>query len=156
MWGLLGKDFKVSGNKKWSRSKCIMISVSLSCLYLWKIFHSTNMNWAQGSGDTVVSKADTVPALVELTVHRGAEAKLVSLLPLTSPSLLSLSPCVLAFLQLHSCQPWTLEELLYNRLLVPPFLQGLVKHQPEWAHSHCNPSGRFLAVAVHWCPNPLI
>ena len=61
--------------------------------------------WGLGPGDTVVSKADTVPALVELTVHRGAEAKLVSLLPLASPSLLSLSPCVLAFLQLHSCQP---------------------------------------------------
>ena len=61
--------------------------------------------WGLGPGDTVVSKADTVPALVELTVHRGAEAKLVSLLPLASPSLLSLFPCVLPFLQLYSCQP---------------------------------------------------
>lgn len=56
--------------------------------------------WGRGPGDPLVSKADGVPALMELTVYGGAKAgpggaatKPVSFLSV-SPSPLSVSPCV--------------------------------------------------------------
>lgn len=82
--------------------------------------------WGLGPGDTLVSKVDVVPDLMELTVHRGAEAdpggtfaKLVFLL-LALPSRLLLSPCVLALSSTPLLPALNLGGALLQQITDPP------------------------------------
>lgn len=97
-----------------------------------------------------MSKVDAFSALLELIGCREAEAypggtftKLVSLLFIgISLSTIGVSICPTPFL---NSTPSSLDlggDPFPQTVTADPTPQGLIKHGPEPAHSHCNPRGR--------------